>query len=313
MTGLPLLVAAFVGLACAGVAATFLRPTARLAPRVRPYTIVARTSLGRSADVLAVATPSSSVDGNTLTTLFGPPLLALAKRFGRLVESRSDEHLALRLRHAGHLTTTPDEYRLRQLGQATAFAALGGVVGAVVLHSGAPALLLGVCGAVVGATRWKGKIDAAIVERRERIRSELYTVNQLLALHLRTGAGPVQATQRIADRGRGAVVEELSEVLVWIRSGMAESDAFRRAAELTPEPSAARTYRLFATGAERGVDLAAALLQLSEDIRDARREDLRKSATKRRAAMLVPTIAILAPIMILFIAAPIPSIVFGMR
>ena len=52
---------------------------------------------------------------------------------------------------------------------------------------------------------------------------------------------------------------------------------------------------------------------LSEDLRDARREEMRKTATKRRAAMLVPTIAVLAPVMLLFIAAPLPSIVFGGR
>jgi Flp pilus assembly protein TadB len=174
-------------------------------------------------------------------------------------------------------------------------------------------LLLSVCGLVYGSTRWKGRIDRAIEDRRERLRLELYTVNQLLAIHLRTGAGPVQATQRIVDRGTGAMVEELDAVLTSVRSGVPEPDAFRRAAELTPEPSVARTYKLFATGAERGVDLGGALRALSEDLRDARREDLRRLATKRRAAMLVPTIAILAPIMLLFIAAPLPSVIFGSR
>ena len=80
-----------------------------------------------------------------------------------------------------------------------------------------------------------------------------------------------------------------------------------------PNRAAARTYKLFAAGAERGVDLADGLRALSEDLRDARREDIRQTATKRRAAMLVPTIAVLAPVMLLFIAAPLPSIVFGSR
>ena len=35
----------------------------------------------------------------------------------------------------------------------------------------------------------------------------------------------------------------------------------------------------------------------------ARREQMHKDAVRKRAAMLVPTIAILAPIMLLFIAA----------
>ena len=90
---------------------------------------------------------------------------------------------------------------------------------------------------------------------------------------------------------------------------MGEADAFRRAAELTPEPSTARTYQLLAAGVERGVDLGGGLLALSADIRDTRREQMHKDAVRRRAAMLVPTIAILAPIMLLFIAAPLPSIV----
>ena len=138
-------------------------------------------------------------------------------------------------------------------------------------------------------------------------------MNQLLALHVRTGAGPLQAVQRLVDRGHGAAVSELRDVLAWIRSGMGEARAFRRAAELSPEPSASRTYQLLAAGIERGVDLAGGLLALSEDIRDSRREQLHKEAVRRRAAMLLPTIGILAPIMLLFIAAPLPSIVLGHR
>ena len=50
-----------------------------------------------------------------------------------------------------------------------------------------------------------------------------------------------------------------------------------------------------------------------EGLRDDRREDLKKAATRRRAAMLVPIIALLAPVMLLFILAPIPRIVFGLH
>jgi tight adherence protein C len=298
-------------LVCAGIAGMIVKPTPRLAGRVRPYTIVARAGLGRSADVLGMAQPTDT-GGGIVRRLFGPPLRAFASRLGRLVETRSDEHLRLKLQQAGYHDMTPEEYRIRALGQAALFTAAGAALG-LALRIPLLTLLLAVCGLVYGATRWKGRIDRAIVERRERIRLELYTVNQLLAIHLRTGAGPVQATQRIVDRGTGAMVEELDAVLTSIRSGVSEPDAFRRASELTPESNAARTYKLFAAGAERGVDLAGALRALSEDLRDSRREDLRRVATKRRAAMLVPTIAILAPIMLLFIAAPLPSVIFGGR
>jgi Flp pilus assembly protein TadB len=306
------LAGASAALICAGVAGLFVKPTPRLAARVRPYTIVARAGLGRSADVLGVAQPSALTRGGTVGRLFLPPLRAFAARMGRLVETRSDEHLRLKLRQAGFHDLTTEEYRIRALGQAALFATAGAAIG-IAIRSPLLTLLLALCGLLYGSTRWKGRIDRAIEDRRERVRLELYTVNQMLAIHLRTGAGPVQATQRIVDRGTGAMVEELDAVLTWIRSGVSEPEAFRRSAELTPEPSAARTYKLFAAGAERGVDLAGALRALSEDLRDSRREDLRRVATKRRAAMLVPTIAILAPIMLLFIAAPLPSVIFGSR
>jgi tight adherence protein C len=174
-------------------------------------------------------------------------------------------------------------------------------------------LVLGGLGFIVGATRWRGRLDRGSALRRERLRVELYTVNQLLAMHIKTGGGPIQATQRIVARGSGVVVEELAEVLRMIAGGTSPREAFARAAALTAEPQAARTYELLAAGTERGVDVAAALLAFSEDIRDDRREDLKKAATRRRAAMLVPIIALLAPVMLLFILAPIPRIVFGLH
>jgi Flp pilus assembly protein TadB len=108
---------------------------------------------------------------------------------------------------------------IRALGQAALFSAPGAAIG-IAIRSPLLTLLLAVCGLVYGSTRWKGRIDRAIEDRRERLRLELYTVNQLLAIHLRTGAGPVQATQRIVDRGTGAMVEELDAALTWVRSGV---------------------------------------------------------------------------------------------
>ncbi len=208
---------------------------------------------------------------------------------------------------------SPDDYRMRQVISGVVVGAAAGAACAVTLRAPALVLVAMVAGFAVGTTRVRRRVERAVAARAARMRLELSTVNQLLAMHARTGAGPVQAITRIAARGNGGVAEELREVLTWTRSGMGEAEALRRAAELTPEPNAARTYHLLAGAVERGTDLASGLLALSAGIRDARREQLHKDAVRRRAAMLVPTIAILAPIMLLFIAAPLPSIVLGHR
>ncbi|HEX9467145.1 MAG TPA: type II secretion system F family protein [Acidimicrobiia bacterium] len=301
------------GAVAVGVAAVLVPPTRRLAPRVRPYTVASRLRLGHRADVAMTTRSKEALSARTVIDLFGAPLQVFVTRLGRIVERRTDDALQLALQQSGFVDVTPSQYRNRVALQVGLFGGTGAVFGALLLRSAIATLGLMACGVVVGASRSRGRIERAVGARRERIRLELYTVNQLLAIHVRTGAGTIRATQRIVDRGAGAVVEELEGILRAVRSGVSEPDAFRRAAEVTPEPAAARTYKLLAAAAERGVDLADGLRALSEDLRDSRREELRKTATKRRAAMLIPTIAVLAPVMLLFIAAPLPSIVFGSR
>ena len=310
MTLLPFLAAGAVGAGTAGVVGMCRPPTRRLAPRVHPYAVVARSALGHAPGPVA-ARERHRVTDATLSRLFGPALRAGAKRLSTAIESRSDEHLARLLRQAAMDDLTPERYRVQQLAHAAVFATVAAVVAAVTLKSPLIVLVGGLAGFVYGASRSRARLESTIAARAARIRLELYTVNHLLAMQVRTGSGAMQAVQRVVERGRGAVVEELSDVLTWTRSGLGEAEAFRRAAELTPEPSAARTYQLLAAGVERGVDLGGGLLALSSDIRDSRREQMHKDAVRRRAAMLVPTIAILAPIMLLFIAAPLPSIVLG--
>jgi tight adherence protein C len=310
MIVIALLAAAAVGTGAAGVAAQAWRPTRRLAPRVRPYAVVARSALGHAPEPEAAHDARRSPE-STLPRLFGPALRTATSRVSSAIESRGDEHLAKMLRQAAMDDFTPERYRVHQLVRASMFAAGAAVAAAITVRTPLVVLVAGVTGFIYGASRVRARLERTIALRAARIRVQLYTVNHLLAMQVRTGSGAMQAVQRVVERGRGAVVEELSDVLTWTRSGLGEAEAFRRAAELTPEPSAARTYQLLAAGVERGVDLGGGLLALSSDIRDARREQMHKDAVKRRAAMLVPTIAILAPIMLLFIAAPLPSIVLG--
>jgi tight adherence protein C len=302
------------GLAAALAARLLVPPRRRLAPRLMPYSVPARTTLGYRID--AGEPVAGMVSGTTLQRLLVPPIQAMARSLNRVIETASDDALLLRLRRADLLQDIPEadraqEYRIRQLGAAAAGIALGTLLGAVVFGSAGAALGLGLTGFVAGATRWRGRVDRAITTRSEQIRIELYTVNQLLAMRTRTGGGVVQAAQMVADRGDGMVASDLRDALRLHRGGISLPDAFRRIAEVTPEPFAARTYRLLAGAEDRGTDLGQSLLALSTAVREARRDTLRRQATKRRAAMLIPIIGLMAPVMLLFVVAPVTEIVFG--
>jgi tight adherence protein C len=296
------------------VAAALVPPTRRLAARVRPYAVSARVSLGLPPDL---DQPAGRARG-TVARVFGPIVEGIAGGLAGLIDRRGPEVLALRLRQAGWYPGEGDEvrasaYRLAQLRTTAVWTAAGAVMGLALDQGALRALVVTGLAFVVGASRLRGRLDRAVDERRTKMRLELYTVDQLLAVRIRSGGGVVHAVQELVRWTRGAVTEELEEALRLHRAGMPAAAALRRIADQTPEPACARTYALLASSEERGADLAAGLLALAEDLRETRREEMRRIATRRRAAMLVPTIAVLAPVMLLFVAAPLPSLVLGWR
>lgn len=306
MTPMAVLAASLTALAAGLILRLVAPPSRRLRTRVGPYLSPTLAAMGRNGS----AGPISSV--------FGPIIRDVADWVGTRLDRAGSEVMLLKLRQAGwHRGVAEDRmvtaYRLAQLRSLTVGVLVALILGQALDLSMTLRLVLLSLGLLVGATRVKGRLEKAIDARRERMKIEVYTVNQLLAMRVRAGGGVIQAVKATVDRGHGEVVAELAEALRLHRSGWRGPDAFRRIAELTPEPFCSRTYRLLASAEERGADLAGALLSLSEDVRETRRESIKRTATKRRAAMLVPTIAILAPVLILFVAAPLPYLITGWR
>ena len=88
-----------VGLGVAAFAAILIPRPPPLRNRVRPYAILARTSLGH--------TPGRAIDLDLMTRrspkqgIFEIPVRAFAARLGRIFEQRGDEQLTRLLRQAG--------------------------------------------------------------------------------------------------------------------------------------------------------------------------------------------------------------------
>lgn len=304
MTQMAILAAGCSALAMGLIVRALVPPPRRLRGRVQPY--IAPTLTGLTGE-----TPSGS-----LRAVFGPIVKDLADWVGSRLDRAGSGVTLVRLRQGGLFGTRSEEqalsaYRIAQLRSVVGALLVALVIGQLVSGSLWLRLTLLTLALLYGATRTRSRLEKAIERRRERMKVEIYTVNQLLAMRVRAGGGVLQAVMATVERGSGEVVAELGEALRLHRSGWRGPDAFRRIAELTPEPFCSRTYRLLASAEERGADLAGGLLALSEDVRETRRESIKRTATKRRAAMLVPTIAILAPVLILFVAAPLPYLVTG--
>ncbi len=300
---------------CAAVATAtavglVVRPPRRVAVRVRPYAQLSRSRLGTGlADASVLA--SYGRPGGAVGAVFGPIGRRLAEVLGRMVDVGDRSSVEMRLRQAGFVDTSAEQYRMRQLTWTVGGLAVGTALGIVLGVSAATVLVMAALSGYFGATRWRARVDGVIRTRREAMRTELYTVAQLLAVYSRTGHGPVEAVREVAGRGLGPVAAELRDALAWIGGGTVPQAAYERLAESTPEPLAARLYRLLGSAATSGGDVAHALLALSDDVRGERREEVARSAIRRRSAMLVPLLVLIAPTMLLFVAAALPHVIFG--
>jgi tight adherence protein C len=306
-----ILAAVLLGIAAAALTLAARPPTRRLAPRVAPYAQRARLAMGRPADPSLLTAPNDQRHPIG-TGVFSPLWHATAQRLSSLIDLGGDDTLALRLRQAGWRHMTPDHCRLRQLGSTAQGLGLFVAIALVAAPSGPTVLLAAALGAIWGTTRWRTRIDKTIEARRQQIRAELYTVAQLLAISLRAGTSPHVALNELVSRARGPVSDELSDALDAIHHGATTRSALERLATQTPEPAAARLYRLIATAdTGSGDTLADALLHTANDLRAQRREDIERLATRRRFQTLIPTILVMGPVMLLFLASPIPTLIFG--
>lgn len=306
MDGRVLSIALSAAVAAWCLARVAIRQPKPLASRVEPYTTVARARLGSARAEL----PTADAAGRSgVALVFGPLVRTLADGLARLVDATGSSSAELRLGQAG-LALTIEQYRTRQLAYAGGALAGGAFLGLLLGTSTRTVILLAVASAFWGATRSRARVERLINRRCERMRAELYTVCQLIAVYLRTGDTPAGAIDRLVRRADGEVVRELTAAAAQIRSGAEPQGAFEQLTASTPEPTAARLYRLLSSSWTAGGD-ADALLALGEDLRSSRREDLARTMAKRQTAMALPLVMVIGPILILFVAAAIPHIVFG--
>lgn len=309
----PDLLLASVGASALAVTASrrFVTPRRQLSNRLRPYAALSRSRLGTGYADVSVSTITRFDDRPPMIRVFGPVVERMAEVLGGIIDAASGETLSLRLRHAGFSDIGPEQYRMRQLAYTLGGLALGVFVGLTVMRSIGGVALMAVCFGFPGSVIQRSRVERAIESRRDRMRSEVYTVAQLLAVHVRTGHGPVEAVRAVCAMGRGPVVSELREALAWIGGGTSPQRAYEKLAESTAEPTAGRLYRLLSASSRTGGDIGKALLAISNDLRAARREELARRAVKHGAAMLLPLILFIAPVMVLFVGAAIPYLIFG--
>jgi tight adherence protein C len=292
------------GAAAAGTSFRALHVRRSPAVRMDVYLETARGHLGerpRAGHAL--------VAGEAMRRVLGPLGAAALSLLGRVVRFGQQRDIELAIRRAGmdmDLATYRREYLRWLLGAPIALGLLG-------VLTGRASYVVGffLAGLVVGARRLPERLRARTRRRCERMRSDLPTVVSVLALKIDNNKTLSVAVNDLVRQGSGPVIKDLDRALHLVNAGYGEASAFGLIARECCEPAAARFYRFLAAAVGGGVDLAAALLDQANELRAQRREEVERSAAKRQMSMVVPNLVFMAPVLFIFLLAPVPEMLFG--
>ncbi len=263
--------------------------------RVRPWIQPARVRLGHRADPLP---PPVVTKAHPLTTL--GRVLAVPFR------GRDETSLTRRVAQAGlypglGAAERVSAHRLRFGAAGAGGLILGGVVGLFLY--GPTGLLVGLpLGGITAVTGIEARVDQAIRARSVQLRAELASLNFRLAIRALAGGSITDLLTYINDHGRGEASAELRQVWEHHQSGAPLTEALTHAAEQTPEPQAAHTYRLLSTAQRTGGDIHQELLTHSVNLDHTRLTEIATASAKRTTTTVIPlALAGLFPILALFI------------
>jgi tight adherence protein C len=202
---------------------------------------------------------------------------------------------------------TVEQFRIEQLlwglgGSmvAAALVALRGFGGADLV----PSLLVLASGGVAGVLARERVLTVEVQRRSERLRAELPTMIEMLAMAVGAGSGLFAALDRVSHIGSGVMANELDRVVADVRVGLPLVPALQHMADRNESQELRRFVDSVSVSVERGTPLSDVLVAQAGDAREAERRALIESGGRKEIGMMVPVVFLVLPLSVVFVLFP---------
>ena len=259
----------------------------------------------RQHDQQAALAKAENLEGSFYQRVIQPFIAGLDERFQFVSSNRLFAWVEEKLKVSG-LSGKWDRWEVVVLWAAMIFtgAAIGLVV-AVLRNEGLLRfLLIIVLGGMVGALLVPAYFHMVIQRRQQEIQRTLPDVLDLLTVSVEAGLSFDGALVKLAEKMKGALVDELTRVLQEMRIGIPRKAALTAMAKRCNVEDLSLFVSAIVQADQLGVGIAKVLRIQSVEARDKRRMKIKEQAMKAPIKMLFPLVFFIFPALFVVVLGP---------
>ncbi len=214
------------------------------------------------------------------------------------------EKLALQLRKAGmHMSTGSFNYLKLTVMVVGIILSVG--IGMLLKDVTTYYLLIIIVGSMLSALLPTLILNAKIRGHQEAIRAQLPDTLDLLSVCMEAGLSFDASLLKVSERMEGPLIDELVTVFRQIQLGKSRNDALKTLSDST-DVSELKTFISAVIQANTlGIPITNVLAAQSEQLRIAKREQIKEKAAKVPSKMTIPTVLLILPAIICVIMGPV--------
>lgn len=214
------------------------------------------------------------------------------------------EKLALQLRKAGmHISTGSFNYLKLAVMVVGIILSVG--IGLLLKDVTSYYIMIIIVGSMLSALSPTLVLNAKIKKHQDAIRAQLPDTLDLLSVCMEAGLSFDASLLKVSERMEGPLIDELVTVFRQIQLGKSRNDALKTLSDST-DVSELKTFISAVIQANTlGIPITNVLAAQSEQLRIAKREQIKEKAAKVPSKMTIPTVLLILPAIICVIMGPV--------
>ncbi|WP_297030718.1 type II secretion system F family protein [uncultured Eubacterium sp.] len=214
------------------------------------------------------------------------------------------EKLALQLRKAGmHMSTGSFNYLKLAVMVVGIILSVG--IGLLLKDVTSYYIMIIIVGSMLSALSPTLVLNAKIKKHQNAIRAQLPDTLDLLSVCMEAGLSFDASLLKVSERMEGPLIDELVTVFRQIQLGKSRNDALKTLSDST-DVSELKTFISAVIQANTlGIPITNVLAAQSEQLRIAKREQIKEKAAKVPSKMTIPTVLLILPAIICVIMGPV--------